>query len=57
MTEIRVYRDSGDLVFRTHTTRSEIRYMLKERGYAYIVTTDDYDLILNRETMLLKEVR
>lgn len=23
----------------------------------YIVTTDDYDLILNRETMLLKEVR
>lgn len=57
MTEIRVYRDSGDLVFRTHTTRSEIRYMLKEQQYAHIVTIDDYDLILNRETMLLKEVR
>lgn len=56
MTEIRVYRDAGDLVFRTYTTRSEIRYMLKERGYAHIVTIDDYDLILNRETMLLKEV-
>lgn len=36
---------------------TEIRYMLKERGYAHIVTTDDYDLILNRETMLLKEVK
>lgn len=57
MTEIRVYRDNGDLVFRTHTTRSEIRYMLKEHGYAHIVTIDDYDLILNRETMLLKEVK
>ena len=57
MTEIRVYRDNGDLVFRTHTTRSEIRYMLKERGYAHVITIDDYDLILNRETMLLKEVR
>ena len=57
MTEIRVYRDSGDLVFRTHTTCSEIRYMLKEQGYAHIVTTAGYDLILNRETMLLKEVR
>ena len=36
---------------------TEIRYELREHGYANIVTTDDDDLVLNRETMLLKEVR
>lgn len=56
MTEIIVYRDNGDLVFRTHMKRSEIRYMLKEHGYAHIVTLDD-DLIINRETVLLREVK